>query len=293
MTLYFYHICSDGNFSSVLFRNTTDFKAAMNRIAVCAYKTPGIKILAFVLMDNHVHFVVSCTSESACRKFIAEFFRLTGKYNWDYYRQKATVRGIPVKVIRETDEDSLKTVIAYVLKNPTKARLGMFFNYPWGTGALYFGGSKEYEQSLVRLGDVSVEEAGPYAVRRQCRTLFRLPADWILRDGVILPDNYVDVQAVEKLYGTSRSYMYFLSLNKDDEIERDMGEWSELRMSDSELRTERDRIIQEMFGKNAVITLTAPERLKLAVALRRRFVCSKKQLSRIVHLPYEELAKKM
>ena len=218
MTLYYYHICSDGNFSSVLFRNTTDFKAAMNRIAVCAYKTPGIKILAFVLMDNHVHFVVSCMSESACRKFIAEFFRLTGKYNWDYYRQKATVRGIPVKVIRETDEDSLKTVIAYVLKNPTKARLGMFFNYPWGTGALYFGGSKEYEQSLVRLGDVSVEEAGLYTVRRQCRTLFHLPADWILRDGVILPDNYVDVQAVEKLYGTPRSYMYFLSLNKDTDF---------------------------------------------------------------------------
>lgn len=293
MTVNYYHICSDGNYSSVLFRNTTDFKAAMNRIAVCAYKIPGIRILAFVLMDNHVHFVVSCASESACRKFIGEFFRLTGKYNWDYYQLKATMRGIPVKIIRETDEDALRTVIAYVLKNPTKARLGMFFNYPWGTGNLFFHGGRKYEQNLVKLGDLSVEEAGPYAVRRQCRTLFRLPADWILREGVILPENYVDVQAVEKLFGTPRSYMFFLSLNKDDEIERDMGEWSELRMNDSELRVERDRIVQEIFGKNAVRTLTVPERLRLAVALRRKFVCSKKQLSRIVHLPYEELIKKL
>lgn len=110
---------------------------------------------------------------------------------------------------------------------------------------------------------------------------------------MILPENYVDVQAVEKLFGTPRSYMFFLSLNKDDEIERDMGEWSELRMNDSELRVERDRIVQEIFGKNAVRTLTVPERLRLAVALRRKFVCSKKQLSRIVHLPYEELIKKL
>ena len=54
MTLSYYHICSDGNFSSVLFRNATDFKAAMNRIAVCAYKTPGIKILA-LLISNAVN----------------------------------------------------------------------------------------------------------------------------------------------------------------------------------------------------------------------------------------------
>ena len=157
MTKNYYHICSDGNYASVLFYDTVDYKAAMNRIAVLSLRME-ITILAFVLMDNHFHFVVACDSDEKCVQFITEFKRLTGKFISDIHHEPASLRGLPVQVIPLKDEDTLRTVIAYVVKNPTKARISMFYNYPWGTGGLYFNpGSVQPASSMANRQLVSVE----------------------------------------------------------------------------------------------------------------------------------------
>ena len=276
----YYHICSDGNYSAILFRNEPDFKAAMNRIAVCTLRF-DIAILAFVLMDNHFHFVVHCTSDDTCRAYVNEFKRLTGKYNYDTYGESATLSRLPVKVIPVNDADYLRTLIGYVVKNPTKARIGMFYDYPWGTGGLYF--RKTMVSSIypsMRLG--SLHDCD---VRRICKSRVKLPPGWIIADGIILPENYVDIDAVENLFKSTRSYMYFLSMNKDTDIERDMGDWAEVCMNDSELRAERILLCRDLFGTTSLRKVPAPDRLKLARRLRRKFGCSKKQLARIVQLP--------
>ena len=282
MVYRYYHICSDGNYASVLFRDEAAFKAAMNRVAVCALKT-GVKILAFVLMDNHFHFVVACEGEDACAAFANMFKRLTGKYNWDEYGERASVRMLPVKLIPVTDPDYLRVVIAYVLKNPTKARIGMFYDYPWGSGNLYF--------ARVNATGIPAGEMGPYAVRRLCRTRVSIPGHWVVADGVILPANYVEAAWVEKLYKTTRAYMYSLSQNADEAIEQDMGEWSAMIVSDVEMRQEREKLMRKLFSTDSIRSLSAPQRLSLARALRSKLRCSKKQIARVVHLPYETLAK--
>ena len=284
----YYHICSDGNYSSALFRNTDDFKAAMNRIAVCTLRS-RIVILAFVLMDNHFHFVVHCESEEICLKFINEFKRLTGKYNHDVYGEYSTLKRLPVKVIPVQDADYLKNLIGYVIKNPTKARMDMFYDYPWGTGGLYF----RREANPGREESVRVSDLCDDAVRKTCRTRFKLPPEWRIDNGIILPENYVDTESVLKLFKTTRAFLTFVSANKDGEIDRDMGEWSEINMTDSELRAERILLSRKMFGTANLGKISAPERLRLARDLRRTFLCSKKQLARIVHLPYQELENKL
>ena len=85
--------------------------------------------------------------------------------------------------------------------------------------------------------------------------------------------------------------MYFLSLNKDDEIENNLGQWNELRLTDSELRQERDLYAREKLGKVRLRDLSLPERLKVARFLRHKYLCSRKQLARIVQLPLETLEK--
>lgn len=59
--------------------------------------------------------------------------------------------------------------------------------------------------------------------------------------------------------------MYFLSLNKDDEIEQDLGQWNELRLTDSELRQERNLFAREKFGAYRLRDLSLPDRIKVAV----------------------------
>lgn len=280
----YYHVCSDGNRVDVLFRNETDFIAAMNRIAVCSLRFK-IVILAFVLMHNHFHFVIQADSEEEAIRFINEFKRLTGKHDADLYRIPRSLAHLPVKIIPVTDEDYLKTLIGYVIKNPTKARIAMFYNYPWGTGGLYF---REEHQKIRHDGSQSVR-----TIKKECRTHCHLPKDWIVTGGVILPENYVDIRFVEHLFTSSRAFMFFLSLNKDDEMEQTLGEWNEINLNDSELRAERERLAQEMFGARTLRDLSATDRLKLALQMRRQFLCSKKQIARIVHLPYEVIQQRL
>ena len=283
----YYHICSDGNRVDVLFRNETDFIAAMNRIAVCSLRFK-IVILAFVLMHNHFHFVIQADSEEEARLFINEFKRLTGQYLAHQYGQRSSLVRLPVKIISVPDEAYLKTLIAYVVKNPTQARLSMFFTYPWGTGSLFF-----CESNDPLRGTPAGKNPGGRFIREICRTHESIPAHWRISGDLILPENYVAVNQVEKLFKSTRSYMYFLSLNKDGELEREFGEWNEINLSDTELRAERSRMTREMFGTSSLREISAPDRLKIARQMRRKFLCSKKQIARIVHLPYETILQKL
>lgn len=56
----------------IWFRDTGDFIAGMNYIAVMAANS-NIKILAFVLMSNHLHIVVACDSPEVAFKFTMGF----------------------------------------------------------------------------------------------------------------------------------------------------------------------------------------------------------------------------
>ena len=280
----YYHVCSDGNYASVLFHNPEDFKAAMNRVAICSLRLQVV-ILAFVLMDNHFHFIIQAPDEDAAYRFANEFKRLTGLYLTNKYHRTNSLRRLPVKVLAIPDEDALKTQVCYVLKNPTKARIGMFYDYPWGTGTLYFRQSRQTEP--IRRVDSFTGEA----VRTICQTRISVPGDWLIKDGFLIPENYIPVEMVEQLFRSTRSFMYFLSLNKDDEIENNLGQWNELRLTDSELRQERDLYAREKLGKFRLRDLSLPERLKVARFLRHKYLCSRKQLARIVQLPLETLEK--
>ena len=254
----------------------------MNRIAICSLRFKII-ILAFVLMHNHFHFVIQADSGEEARLFINEFKRLTGQYLAHQYGLRSSLVRLSIKIIPVPDEAYLKTLIAYVVKNPTQARLDMFFTYPWGTGRLYF------------CEDIRPQNQthGARFVREIIHTHETLPAHWIVSDDLILPENYVAVDQVEKLFKSTRSYMYFLSLNKDEELEREFGEWNEINLSDTELRAERSRITKEMFGSSSLREVSAPDRLIIAKMLRRKYLCSKKQIARIVHLPYEVVLQKL
>lgn len=283
----YYHICSDGNSVDVLFRNETDFVAAMNRIAACSLRFK-IVILAFVLMHNHFHFVIQADSEEEAIRFVNEFKRLTGQYIAHQYGQLSSLVRLPVKIIPVPDDSYLKTLIAYVVKNPTQARLNMFFTYPWGTGSLYFCGDKHPFR-----GTFEEKNPGGRFIREICRTHESVPAHWRVSGDLILPENYVAVEEVEQLYKTARSYMFFLSLNKDEQLEKDYGEWNEINLSDTELRAERIRMTKEMFGTTSLRDIPVPDRVILARQMRRKFLCSKKQIARIVHLPYEAILQKL
>ena len=64
------------------FRDDDDFKAGMNYVALETAKS-GVRVLAFILMSNHVHFLLECNKWES-EEFITNIKR---KYSL-YYRRR-------------------------------------------------------------------------------------------------------------------------------------------------------------------------------------------------------------
>ena len=69
----YYHVCTDGAAISWMFQDEQDFIAGINRIAICHLKT-CVSVIAYVLMDNHVHFcyMVQCRNVSHSLLYIKD-----------------------------------------------------------------------------------------------------------------------------------------------------------------------------------------------------------------------------
>lgn len=282
----FYHICSDGNFASAIFLDDDDFRAGTNRIAVCKLKT-GVKVIGYVLMDNHFHFEVQSNDYSRVVRFALEYKRLTAMYNASKYGPGTVDGAIMIQIIPVTDADYAKTLLCYILKNPTKARMAMFYDYKWSSASCYFVRNAK-AGAVKRAGSLTKRE-----LRRIVHSHIDIPDDWLVEDGVILPSNYIPEKDVEDMFGGPKPFMFFLSQYKEEEIDRDMGDWHEINLPDTELRAVRKVLSVKMFGTERIRELSAPRRLKLAKALRRLYLCPKKQLARVVGLPLREIEREI
>lgn len=61
----YYLISTEHIENGMWFREDEDYAAAMNYVAILAHKNPETEILSFILMSNHVHFVLYCSREEA------------------------------------------------------------------------------------------------------------------------------------------------------------------------------------------------------------------------------------
>lgn len=127
----YWHAYTSGKESPLIFSQEEDFMFVMNLIAQAASLFQEVRIIAFEVMNNYFHFVVS--SE---RKAILEF--------WEFIRKRLT-RAFPLKNgLRITlkpigDLVALRNNIVYTNRNGYVADPAHTpFSYPWGTGRYYF-----------------------------------------------------------------------------------------------------------------------------------------------------------
>jgi hypothetical protein len=110
----------------------------MNYVAAIAAGSPSL-VLAFILMSNHVHFLLLGTKTDA-EAFINEFKRRYSKYFQNKYgvikilkQNKVDVKLVPF------EEEKPERAIAYVLMNSVAANICLQpTQYSWGTGDLFF-----------------------------------------------------------------------------------------------------------------------------------------------------------
>lgn len=284
-----WHYSTDGNALDTLFWDDEDFRRGINRIALLK-NISAIAILAFVLMDNHVHFILYGRKQE-CDRFLHEFLRRTSIHISVRHHESHKLKDLPVSCQRIDTLDYLKVAICYVLKNPTMAGLPFNpFDYPWSSGPLMFRTSGYWSSprwSGPDNGDLSNMGAA------EGRVFFgsheKWNREWLMMDGVVFPGEYVAYELAEKIFRTHKAFLFFLSSNKDNDIEAMSAQISCLSIPDQEMRQHRNEMCRTLFGEVSVRNLDTSQRILLAKTMRGRFNCSIKQISRICGLLYAEV----
>ncbi|MBQ7518108.1 MAG: hypothetical protein IJU13_06775 [Bacteroidales bacterium] len=278
----FFLLTTDHLEDRLWFRDEEDFRVAMNYVAIAAFLS-GVYVLAFILMSNHVHFVLSCDMAHA-KLFICKFKRLYSAYYQRKYGVFELLRrnGVDIREISEEDE-SLERAIAYVLMNSVAANICMEpAGYPWGTGNVLFNENPFPGQ---RLGELSR--------RAQIRLLnsnITLPPDYRLAPGgYILPESYVPLKAVESLFRTPKRLNYFLRTSSKARIRLDGGATPSFR--DQLILSACGDLCHSLFRANGIADLIPEQKAELLRQLGRRFSSDLNQLCRVTGIPYAEAAK--
>lgn len=275
---------------SLWFRDNGDFVTGMNYVAIQAALTPDVTVLVFILMSNHVHFVLYGTRPEV-ESFVNSFKGRFSKYLREKYKTKEFLRrnGLDIKEISEEEVEALERASAYVQMNCVAANICLYpGQYPWGTGSTFFKACSP-TSGCRRLGDISGRE------RRRLlhsRVASKLPDDWLLSsEGFVLPESYVDVAYVESIFRSPKRMQYFL--NSSSKARK------RLEMEEDNLPAFRDQVIlgalpdlmQSLFQKPAFLALSAIEQAETLRQIRFRFSAGVHQAARVCGITYADAAR--
>ncbi len=290
------------------FRDEEDFVTGMNYVAIQATLVPVVIVLSFILMSNHVHFVLYGTREEV-EAFVNSF---KGRYS-HYLGRKYDIteflrrNKLDIKEISEDEAEALERTIAYVQMNCVAASICLYpGQYPWGTGSTFF----QAEWTGMPSGSSAPQSAGsgfrPAAQKYRCvgnlsgrerirlmhsGAALRLPDEWLLSErGFVLPESYVDVNHVEYVFRSPKRMQYFL--NSSSKARK------RLEAEDERLPAFRDQVIlgampdllQSLFQKSAFGALTAGEQAETLRQVRFRFSAGMHQAARVCGISYADAA---
>lgn len=289
----FYLVSTEHLEDGLWFRNDGDFAIGMDYVAIQVAITPEVTVLVFILMSNHVHFVLYGTRKEV-ETFVNSFKRRYSQYFRIQYGQKEFLRRnrLDIKEIPEEEAEALERVMAYVQMNCVSANICLYpGQYPWGTGSAFFqreavaGGVRKFR----RLGELSGRER----VRlMHSEDALKLPEEWLLSDsGFVLPESYVDVAYVESVFRSPKRMQYFL--NSSSKARK------RLEAADEHLPAFRDQVIlgalpdllQSLFQKPSFSALSVPEQAETLRQIRFRFSAGVHQAARVCGITYADAAR--
>lgn len=287
LTIMKYFLVTTSHLSDgIWFKDDEDFKAGMNYVAIMASKGKAF-VLCFVLMSNHVHFVLGCESKEEAWGFITGYKQLYARYFYIKYGVRKFLRrnGVDIRELFIQDE-SLHKGIAYTAMNPVAANICAHASqYAWGSGNCYF---KIAPTVGTRIGMLSARKQ-----QKVLRSYSVINQDYLLdTSGYILPDSYVCKDFVQKLFCAPGRLNYFL--NNSSKVK------ARFESEGNLVPTFRDQVVVSMipeicrtlFQKRRE-ELQEREKGRLIYELNHRFNCDPKQIARLTGYDYKYVAESL
>lgn len=292
----YFHLYANGSDARNFIVSEDDFRFQFNLVAICVCLS-GVKVLAFSIEDTHPHFILVGTPAKALD------FKV--RYETSTLHHIRSTRGtsdgvtLDFQLDKIENREYLMNACAYVIIQPTKDGKGIMpYDYRWGTGSMYF--RPAWQISLWRISATGAIMAPVTAGRIPYSQRIKLwgrrnsiPSDWMVCDGLILPDNYVDVAAFESIFVTHNCFRTFQSAGKKKEQEflDEMSRRRGVRIEDFDAREICKSVCRNLFGKETARWLSSGQRLELAKVLRYEKGLTLRQIATLSRLPNVELEK--
>jgi hypothetical protein len=247
-----WHVFSDGTRADIPFDTDEDKVFGWNSVAICA-EIAGVRVWVVTVNDTHFHSLVKGSEVKA------EHYRLLlqQRLQRHFPDDNVHVACKPV-VIRE----KVLSRFMYAYRNCMDFYRKLPGEYPWGCGHLYYSEKRHFFKGR-KVSTLSGREQ-----YRLFRTHHPVPPHWqIDEQGRILPETFVDYEAVERFFKSPRAFIAFLYVRKEDEAAIKQ----EIYQDYLESRTIQD--IRKMGNKYSVAycgktLVNAPFAIRLKVAVR-------------------------
>lgn len=282
-TMKYFHVYTKGLEDRQLYRDREDFLAGMNILAVVCSAFHQLKLLAFVLMSNHVHFILYGTEKQA-KEFIDLYKNLVSRHVRVRYGESKYLRHLATTVSEvPLENESIKRLIAYVLNNPVKAGINCVASgYEWSSARCYFNRVQSSNSDMI-IGRMSVRQ------QRQILHSYRqVPESWgVNLSGYVSPHCYVDYQTVERIYGRGSSFEYFLSAS----LSLRKGVAENITFSDSMLQSAVGELLDKKYSVGSISEMDEFLKRNMLKDLKHRFSSSSKQLARVTGMTISEVVR--
>ena len=285
-----WHFMTDGNDVDFLFCDETDFMDGMNRVFIVS-KSFDVIILAFTLMDTHVHFILYGEFDE-CNRFMHEFIRRTSQHISSRHGETSKLRDVHIRHQVIDNDQYLKIAICYTIKNAPVG--GLPYNaldYPWSSGPLYFR-HKGLWSSPLWINEINKAESINQLGVRNGRTVLKsrdVSGEGRMIKGIVFPGEYVAYETVEQLFKSCKAFNFYMGISKEKDVDEKGGVISYLSLPLQEMRQHKTECCQEMFGQKSIKKLDTSKRLMLAKRLKSRYNSSTKQIARLCGLVYDEV----
>lgn len=264
----------------LVFKTDEDFCAGMSILAVCAKMFPHIRIFAFQLMSNHVHFVV-VGDETGIQEFFAYFKERLGKH----FGGQVDLSQFQLKLFLISDLQYFRNAIVYANRNGFVVNDNVTpFSYPWGTSPYFF------QPLLVRLARSSAKPIGVVQLRQLMHSRSAdAYKDTMTIDGYASPLEFCDIASAEGCFRDAKHYFYLISRNIESysNVAKSLGE--SIYYTDNDLFASAQKKAIEQFGSKDLQTLTASQKIELARYLHYNYNAGDNQLQRMLRIDLEVL----
>lgn len=278
--IHVYHVCTKGLESRLLFLDEEDYRCGIRVLAVSAFKN-NVKIAAYCLMANHVHFMVCADNHADVTGFLVHFKKAYSRHYNSRHGVPGVMKRIGSTIKGMSDVSYVRNCVAYILRNPVEGGLVRDSgSYLWSSVSCYF--SKKDYSSCKPVSSLTVRE-----VLRVLHTHCDLSSSGLLFDGNydIIPESFVAVAFVESLFRNSQEYFWSRVAKVDSSVmELELVFDGRVRYNDHELMRMTEAVVSDRFRKTSVSQLVMSERCKLAVYLYRRMYAGTSQIARLLGL---------